>query len=106
MSVMRTCRDLGSRRSRSTRTPIRGALHHAWSDLAIPIGPRAARESYLDIAKILKACQDSGADRSTRLRVPLGERGLRRRLRRGGITFIGPTGESMRNVDKTSARQT
>jgi propionyl-CoA carboxylase alpha chain len=40
--------------------------------------------------KIIAACKQTGARRCTRLRLPVGERGLCQALRRRGIAFIGP----------------
>src|SRR5215467_14278738 len=60
--VMRTCRDLGIETVAVFSDADRGALHVRTADRAVHIGPAPARESYLDIGKILAACRESGAD--------------------------------------------
>src|SRR5262245_38131579 len=60
--VMRTCRDLGIETVAVYSDADRGALHVRHADRAVHIGAAPARESYLDIAKILDACTRSGAD--------------------------------------------
>src|SRR6185295_6176252 len=71
-------------------------------------GPAPARESYLDIEKILDACKKTGADAVHPGYGFLSENeDFADACDRAGITFIGPTGDSMRMMgDKTSARAT
>jgi acetyl/propionyl-CoA carboxylase alpha subunit len=106
--VMRTCRDLGLSTVAVYSEADRGALHTRMADFAIPIGPAPARESYLDITKILDACKKSGADAVHPGYGFLSENDeFADACDAAGINFIGPTGESMRMMgDKTSARIT
>src|SRR5687768_15586782 len=60
--VMRTCRDLGIETVAVYSDADRGALHARMADRAVAIGPPPARESYLDIGKILEAAKQTGAD--------------------------------------------
>src|SRR5262250_2134980 len=60
--VMRTCRDLGIETVAVYSDADRGALHVRMADRALRLGPPPARESYLDIEKILAAGRSAGAD--------------------------------------------
>ncbi len=51
--VMRTARRLGLRTIAVYSEADRGALHTRLADVAVPIGPAAARESYLNVERIL-----------------------------------------------------
>jgi acetyl-CoA carboxylase, biotin carboxylase subunit len=106
--VMRTCRDLGISTVAVYSDADRAALHVRMADRAIGIGPPPARESYLDIEKILAACRAAGADAIHPGYGFLSENeDFADACDAAGITFIGPSGASMRMMgDKTSARQT
>ena len=74
------------------------------ADEAVHIGGSPARESYLVVERILDAAQAHrrGGDPS-RLRLPVGERRLRRGLRRRpGIVFIGPPAAAIRAMGSKS----
>ncbi len=60
--IMRTCQRLGVATVAVYSEADAEALHVALADQAVLIGPAAARESYLDMAKILEAAKKSGAD--------------------------------------------
>jgi acetyl-CoA carboxylase biotin carboxylase subunit len=106
--VMRTCRDLGIETVAVYSDADRGALHVRSADRAIRLGPPPARESYLDIEKILAACRASGADAVHPGYGFLSENeDFADACDAAGIVFIGPSGDSMRMMgDKTSARAT
>jgi acetyl-CoA carboxylase biotin carboxylase subunit len=106
--VMRTCRDLGISTVAVYSDADRGALHVRMADRAVHLGAPPARESYLDIEKILRACRETGADAVHPGYGFLSEnQDFADACDVAGITFIGPSGSSMRMMgDKTSARQT
>src|SRR5689334_6784197 len=60
--VMRTCRELDIQTVAVYSDADRTALHVRSADEAVHIGAAPARESYLDIQKILDACKKTGAD--------------------------------------------
>jgi acetyl/propionyl-CoA carboxylase alpha subunit len=60
--VIRTARRLGVRTVAVYSEADARALHVREADLALPIGPAPARESYLVPEKLLAAARDSGAD--------------------------------------------
>jgi len=60
--IIRTARRLGIVTAAVYSDADANALHVREADLAIPIGPSPARESYLDPAKILAAAKAAGAD--------------------------------------------
>ena len=59
--VMRTLRRLGIRSVAVYSDPDANARHVVEADTAVRLGPAAARESYLDIAKVLDAATRTGA---------------------------------------------
>ncbi len=60
--IMRTARAMGLRTVAVYSAADRDALHVQMADVAVPIGPAAARESYLDAAKIIAAAKATGAE--------------------------------------------
>ena len=60
--VIATARRMGVRTVAVFSEADRGARHVRLADEAVLIGPPPARESYLDIARILEAAQSSGAE--------------------------------------------
>src|SRR5215469_13733486 len=60
--VIRACRELDISPVAVFSDVDRAALHVSQADEAYPIGPAAARESYLNAARILDAARLSGAD--------------------------------------------
>ncbi len=106
--VMRACRELGIETVAVYSEADRAALHVRTADRAVFIGPPPARESYLDIAKIIDACRQSGADAVHPGYGFLSENeDFADACEAAKITFIGPSSASMRQMgDKTSARIT
>ena len=60
--VMRTLRELGIESVAVYSDVDRKAAHVLLADMAVPIGPAIAAESYLVIDKIIAACKEVGAD--------------------------------------------
>ncbi len=106
--VMRTCMEQEIETVAVYSDVDRLARHVLLADLAIPIGPAPARESYLVIDKILDACKQSGADAVHPGYGFLSEKPqFAEACAAAGITFIGPSAESMRLMgSKTQARAT
>jgi len=105
--VFRTLRDMGIRSVAVTSDADRDALHARTADERVAIGAAPAAESYLNAARILDAARKSGADAIHPGYGFLSERAsFARACRDAGITFIGPSPESMERLgDKAAARK-
>ena len=104
---MRGCRVLGLRTVAVYSEADRDAPHVTDADHAVLLGPPPARQSYLDIERLLAAARESGADA-----VHPGYGFLSENWRfaqacaDAGLTFIGPSPEAIRAMgDKTEARR-
>jgi acetyl-CoA carboxylase biotin carboxylase subunit len=105
--VFRACRRAGLASVAVYSEADRDALHVREADQSALLGPAPARESYLDIERILDAARRTGADA-----VHPGYGFLSENWRfaeacgRAGLTFIGPPTEAIRAMgDKTEARR-
>ncbi len=105
--VIRACREVGYPTVAVYSEPDRSALHVVYADQAMPIGPAPSRDSYLRIDRILDAAKKSGADAIHPGYGFLAENAtFARACRDAGITFIGPSPESIEAMgSKTEARQ-
>lgn len=83
------------------------ALHAVGADEVVALGGSAAADSYLRVDKIIDACRSTGADAVHPGYGFLSERAsFVDELTAAGITFIGPSADSMRKLgDKISAKQ-
>jgi len=104
--IMRTCRALGIETVAIYSDADARALHVLQADQAVHIGASTPAESYLNIEKIIAACQSSGASGLHPGYGFLSEQpALGRACREAGITFIGPTPEAQELLgSKTASR--
>ena len=105
--IIRACRELGYPTVAVYSEPDRAALHVLYADQAMPVGPAPSRESYLRIDRIIEAAKKTGADAIHPGYGFLAENaGFARACRDAGITFIGPSPESIDAMgSKTESRQ-
>ncbi len=106
--IIRACRELGLKTVAVFSTADRNALHARIADEAVCIGAPAAKDSYLNEKAILAACEITGADAVHPGFGFLSENAsFARNCGRCGITFIGPSPESIEMLgDKASAKAT
>ena len=79
--IARACRDAGLASVAVYAVQDRGALHVRTADEAVPLGGVTPEETYLDMARLLRAAADSGADA---LHPGYGYLAEKRRIRSGG----------------------
>jgi acetyl-CoA carboxylase biotin carboxylase subunit len=105
--VFRACRRLGLATVAVYSEADRDALHTRDADRSVAIGPAPARESYLNVERILSAARESGADAIHPGYGFLSEDWqFAEACGRAGIVFIGPSAEAIRRMgDKTEARR-
>jgi len=106
--VMRACRDLGIATVAVYADCDRAAPHVRYADEAYHLGPNPPVESYLRIDKLIDVARRAGADAVHPGYGFLAEnRTFAVACRDAGLTFIGPTAESIALMgSKTAARQT
>jgi propionyl-CoA carboxylase alpha chain len=89
--VIKTARKMGIKTVAVYSDADKNALHVEMADDAVHIGPPPAAESYLVQDKIIAACRETGADAVHPGYGFLSENpGFAERLKKEGITFIGP----------------
>jgi len=105
--VIRTARRLGIRTIAVFSEADRGALHTRLADEALLVGPAAARESYLDMTRILDAARATRADAIHPGYGFLSENAaFAAACREAGIVFVGPPENAiLRMGSKSEARQ-
>jgi acetyl-CoA carboxylase biotin carboxylase subunit len=106
--IARACREMGIATAAVFSECDRAALHVRYADEAYPIGPSAPRESYLRIDRMVETALRCGADAIHPGYGFLAENeDFAAAVRDVGLTFIGPTPESMALMgSKTAARTT
>jgi acetyl-CoA/propionyl-CoA carboxylase biotin carboxyl carrier protein len=104
--VIRTLRAMGIRSVAVFSEPDAGARHVAEADVAVNIGPAAARESYLDIDAVVAAAQRTGAQAVHPGYGFLSENAhFAAALHAAGIVFIGPPVGAIQTMgDKIAAK--
>ncbi|MFP5077819.1 acetyl-CoA carboxylase biotin carboxylase subunit [Rhizobium sp. YIM 134829] len=105
--VMRTAKRMGIATVAVYSEADAGALHVAMADEAVAIGPAASSQSYLDVARILDAVKQTGADAVHPGYGFLSENaGFAEALEAAGITFIGPPASAIRAMgDKITSKK-
>src|SRR5437762_12843746 len=108
LRVIRACRELGLRTCAVYSEADRESLHVRFADDDVCIGPPPARESYLNIPRIIAAAEITGADAIHPGYGFLAENAeFAETCAASNITFIGPTAEQIRLMgDKAMARKT
>jgi 3-methylcrotonyl-CoA carboxylase alpha subunit len=105
--VIRTARRLGIATVAVYSEADAGALHVALADEARLIGPPAARDSYLNMAAILAAAQESGAQAVHPGYGFLSENAdFADACATAGLVFIGPPVEAIRTMGSKAAAKT
>jgi acetyl-CoA/propionyl-CoA carboxylase biotin carboxyl carrier protein len=106
--VIRTLRSMGVRSVAVYSAADAGALHTRVADVAVPIGPAPAAESYLSIDRVLDAAARSGAQAIHPGYGFLSENvEFARACEKAGIVFIGPPVAAIEAMaDKIRAKQT
>jgi acetyl-CoA carboxylase biotin carboxylase subunit len=108
LRVIRACKEMGIRTVAVFSEADRESLHVRFADEDVCIGPAPARESYLNIPRIIAAAEISGADAIHPGYGFLAENAEFSEIcQRSEITFIGPTPRQIRLMgDKAAARRT
>lgn len=104
--VARACRDAGIASVAVYADPDRDALHVRAADEAFALGGDTPGASYLDVAKVLRAAADSGADAIHPGYGFLSENAeFAQAVLDAGLTWIGPPPQAIRDLgDKVAAR--
>jgi 3-methylcrotonyl-CoA carboxylase alpha subunit len=101
--VIRTAKAMGLRTVAVYSEADRGALHVAMADEALLLGPSRARDSYLNIERVIEAARTSGAESIHPGYGFLSENAeFADACAKAGIVFVGPTGEMMRAMGSKS----
>ena len=108
LRIQRACKELGIATVAVHSTADADAMHVRLADESVCIGPPPAAESYLNIPRLLAACEITGADAVHPGYGFLSENArFAEILEEHNITFIGPTSEHIRIMgDKIQAKET
>jgi acetyl-CoA carboxylase, biotin carboxylase subunit len=105
LRILRACKELGIKTVAVYSSADRDLLHVRMADEAVCIGPGAAKESYLNIPRIISAAEITEAEAIHPGYGFLAENAdFAERVENSGFIFIGPRPESIRLMgDKISA---
>ncbi|MFT3803029.1 MAG: biotin carboxylase N-terminal domain-containing protein [Burkholderiaceae bacterium] len=105
--VIDTARRLGLRTVAVHSDADRDARHVRLADLAVPIGPAAARDSYLSIPRVIDACRRAGAQAVHPGYGFLSENAdFARACDEAGLVFVGPPAAAIDALgNKSAAKQ-
>jgi acetyl-CoA carboxylase, biotin carboxylase subunit len=108
LRVLRACKEIGIPTVAVHSTADADAMHVRLADESVCIGPPPAAESYLNMPRLLAACEITGADAVHPGYGFLSENArFAEILEEHSITFIGPTSEHIRIMgDKIEAKST
>jgi acetyl-CoA carboxylase biotin carboxylase subunit len=108
LRILRTCREMGIATVAVHSTVDRNALHVQLADEAVCVGEAPSSRSYLNIPNILAAATSRGADAIHPGYGFLAENANFAEICQAhGITFVGPSPESIRAMgDKSTAKHT
>ena len=108
LRVLRACREIGIATVAVHSTADADAMHVRLADESVCIGPPPASESYLNIPRLMAACEITGADAIHPGYGFLSENArFAEILETHDLTFIGPTSEHIRIMgDKIEAKAT
>ena len=108
LRVIRACKDLGIQTVAVHSQADEDSLHTLFADEDVCIGPAPAKESYLNIPRIIAACEISGADAIHPGYGFLSENATFADIcENNNITFIGPKSDVITRMgDKANARAT
>jgi acetyl-CoA carboxylase, biotin carboxylase subunit len=108
LRVLRACRELGIQTVAVHSTADADAMHVKLADESVCIGPPASKDSYLNIAAIVAACEITGAEAVHPGYGFLSENAkFADILKEHSIKFIGPSAENIRTMgDKIEAKRT
>lgn len=107
LRVIRACREMGIQTVAVYSEADRESLHVRFADDDVCIGPPPSRASYLRIPALIAAAEITGADAIHPGYGFLAENAeFAETCKASNITFIGPTGEQIRQMgDKATARR-
>jgi len=108
LRVIRACREMGIKTIGVYSTADRESLHVRYADEVVCIGPPPASDSYLNIPQIISAAQVTNADAIHPGYGFLAENARFAEIcRESGITFIGPSPDSISRMgNKSVAKET